>query len=127
MAKSFEVKIIESSMELTHKEKVAMKDISRAIKLDEACSESNELQIKPVGYVILSIHNDKSENPDYQQYLIIDASGTKYVTGSESFWRSFEDIWEEMEEDADEEWELIIYKKDSKNYKGKQFLTCSIV
>jgi hypothetical protein len=129
MTKSFEVKIVESSMELTHKQKVALKDISRAIKLDDACSAGNELQIKPTGYAILSVHNDKADNPDYEQYLIIDSSGEKYVTGSESFWRSFIDIWTEMTEDVEEseEWDLIIYKKDSKNYKGKQFLTCSIV
>lgn len=125
MTKSFEVKIVESSMELTHKQNVVLKDISRAIKLDEACSAGNELQIKPTGYAILSVHNDKADNPDYTQYLIIDNSGEKYVTGSDSFWRSFCDIWSEMAEDA-EEWDLIIYKKDSKNYKGKQFLTCSI-
>lgn len=128
MTKSFEVNIIETSMELTHKQKVAMKDTTRAIKLDEVCSEGNEIQIKPAGYAVLSVHNDKADNPDYEQYLIIDESGEKYITGSSSFWRSFIEIWVEMEEDAGEkeEWYLIIYKKDSKNYKGKQFLTCSI-
>ena len=128
MTKSFEVKIVEASMELTHKQKVALKDTSRAIKLDEACSEGNEIQIKPAGFVVLSVHNDKADNPDYEQYLIIDESGEKYVTGSSSFWRTFSYIWEEMVEDAEvnEDWDLVIYKKDSKNYKGKQFLTCSI-
>lgn len=128
MAKSFEVKIIETSMELTHKEKVMLKDTSRAIKLDEVCDNGNEIQIKPAGYARLSVHNEKADNPDYEQILVIDESGEKYITGSASFWRSFSEIWEEMEEDADEkeDWSLIIYKKDSKNYKGKQFLTCSI-
>ena len=128
MTKSFEVRVVDSSMELTHKQKVSLKDTSRAIKLDDICSDGNELQIKPTGYAILSVHNDKADNPDYTQYLIIDESGEKYVTGSNSFWRSFIDIWEEMTDDAEdnEEWSLIIYKKDSKNYKGKQFLTCSI-
>lgn len=128
MAKSFEVKIIETSMELTHKEKVMLKDTSRAIKLDEVCDNGNEIQIKPTGYARLSVHNEKADNPDYEQILVIDESGEKYITGSSSFWRSFSDIWDEMVIDADEkeEWSLIIYKKDSKNYKGKQFLTCSI-
>lgn len=135
MTKGFEVKIIESSMDLTHKQRVALKDVSRAIKLDEACSDGNELQIKPTGFAILSVHNDKADNPDYTQYLIIDESGEKYVTGSNSFWRSFIDIWTEMtdyttkegeDRTESEEWYLVIYKKDSKNYKGKQFLTCSI-
>lgn len=128
MAKSFEVKIIETSMELTHKEKVMLKDTSRAIKLDEVCDNGNEIQIKPAGYARLSVHNEKADNPDYEQILVIDESGEKYISGSYSFWRSFSDIWDEMVNDADEEeeWSLVIYKKDSKNYKGKQFLTCSI-
>ena len=128
MAKPFEVKIIETSMELTHKEKVMLKDISRAIKLDEVCDNENEIQIKPVGYARLSIHNEKSDHLDYEQFLVIDESGKKYITGSDSLWGSFSEIWDEMVNDADEkeEWSLIIYKKDSKNYKGKQFLTCSI-
>lgn len=129
MAKSFEVKIIDASMQLTCKQKIAMKDTSRAIKLDEVCAEGNEIQIKPTGYVVLSVHNEKSDNTDYEKYVIIDASGEKYITGSKSFWQSFKDIWEEMVEyvDEKEDWSLIIYKKDSKNYKSKQFLTCSIV
>lgn len=128
MAKSFEVKIIETSMELTHKEKVMLKDISRAIKLDEVCDNGNEIQIKPAGYARLSVHNEKADNSDYEQILVIDESGEKYITGSSSFWHSFSEIWDEMVNDADEkeEWFLIIYKKDSKNYKGKQFLTCYI-
>lgn len=129
MTKSFEVKIIETSMELTHKEKVMLKDTSRAIKLDEVCDNGNEIQIKPAGYAKLSVHNEKADNPDYDQILVIDESGAKYITGSSSFWRSFSEIWDEMVTDVDEkeEWSLIIYKKDSKSYKGKQFLTCSIV
>lgn len=128
MTKSFEVKIIETSMELTHKDKVMLKDTSRAIKLDEVCDNGNEIQLKPVGYARLSVHNEKADNPDYEQILVIDESGEKYITGSSSFLRSFSDIWDEMVNDADEEeeWALVIYKKDSKNYKGKQFLTCSI-
>lgn len=128
MSKSFEVKIIETSMELTHKEKVMLKDTSRAVKLDELCVSGNEIQIKPVGYARLSVHNEKADNPDYEQILVIDESGEKYITGSSSFCRSFSEIWDEMVNDGDEkeEWSLIIYKKDSKNYKGKQFLTCSI-
>ena len=85
MAKSFEVKIIETSMELTHKEKVMLKDTSRAIKLDEVCDNGNEIQIKPAGYARLSVHNEKADNPDYEQILVIDESGEKYITGSASF------------------------------------------
>ena len=36
------------------------------------------------------------------------------------------DIVDEMSESG-EEYKLSVYRKDSNNYKGKQFITCSIV
>ena len=116
--------IKESSRELTAKQRVALKDTTSAIKLDEAT------QVEPVTinvdmYAVLAIHNEKSENPDYDNYIVVDKNGTKYVTGSASFWSSFMDIFTEMEGE-DEEWALKVYRVPSKNYKGKDFITCSI-
>ena len=120
----YSVSIKESSRELTAKQRIALKDTTGAVKLDEAT------QIEPViinvdMYAILDIHNEKSENPDYENYIVVDKDGTKYVTGSSSFWSSFIDIFTEMEGD-DEEWALKVYRVPSKNYKGKDFITCSI-
>lgn len=122
----FKVKIKESSRELTAREKIKMKDTSNATKLDTAVAQGERLMITPVGYTILEIHNEKSDNKDYLNYVIEDANGEKYVTGSPSFWASFMDIWDEMSE-VGEEFSIDVYKLDSKNYKGKQFLTCSIL
>lgn len=121
---NYEVKIKESSKELSAKERIAMKDTSNAIKLDQAC-EGQTLTIKPTFYCILAVHNDKAEDPDYESYIIADENGNKYTTGSESFWNSFKGIWDEMQGE-NEDWEIDIYKLDSKNRAGKQFLTCSI-
>lgn len=120
----YSVSIKESSRELTAKQRIALKDTTSAIKLDEAT------QVEPVTinvdmYAVLAIHNEKSENPDYDNYVVVDKNGTKYVTGSASFWSSFMDIYEEME-DEDEEWAIKVYRVPSKNYKGKEFITCSI-
>lgn len=120
----YEVTIKEASMELTAKERIRLKDTSNAIKLDTATDEA-PLTIAPKAFAILSIHNEKSDNVDYLNYIIVDKDDNKYVTGSESFWSSFKSIWDEMENEP-EEWELEIYKLDSKNYKGKKFLTCSL-
>ena len=120
----YEVTIKEASMELTAKERIRLKDTTNAIKLDTATDEA-PLTITPKAFAILSIHNEKSDNVDYLNYIILDKDGNKYVTGSDSFWSSFKSIWDEMETEA-EEWELEIYKLDSKNYKGKKFLTCSL-
>lgn len=121
----YKVSIREVSRELTARERIMVKDTSNAIKLDEATKEA-PLVITPIAYAILAIHNEKSDNVDYENYLIMDADGHKYVTGSPSFWASFKEIWDEMESE-NEEYSIEIYKVDSKNYKGKQFLTCSIV
>ena len=94
----YKVVIADSSRELTAKERIMMKDTSDAIKLDEATQEARVL-IEEDAYVVLDIHNEKSDNVDYKNYLIVDKNGTKYVTGSESFWTSFMDIYEELTDD----------------------------
>ena len=122
----YNVSIKEVSKELTARERIMLKDTTNAIKLDEAANGEVPLVITPVAFAVLSIHNEKSDNVDYENYIIMDTDGNKYVTGSPSFWASFTEIWEEMK-DEDEGYSIEVYKRDSKNYKGKQFLTCSII
>lgn len=121
----YSVVIKDTSRELTIKQRIAIKDTSDAIKLDAACDE-NAVIIEPADYAILAIHNEKSDNVDYESYVIIDKNGDKYVTSSQSFMSSFMNIYFEMEGE-DEAWSIKAYKLDSKNYKGKKFLTCSII
>ena len=121
----YSVSIAETNKELTAKERIRLKDTSDAVKLDEATKEE-AIIITPNAYAILNIHNEKSDNKDYNNYLIEDADGTKYVTGSESFWASFIDIYNEMKDET-EPWQIKAYRLPSKNYKGKEFLTCSII
>lgn len=125
---SYKVEIEEASKAFSKREAIKIKDVSNAVKFDEI-AEGSPVVITPAAYAVLLVHNDKSENKDYPLYIILDTDGNKYMTGSESFWNSFIDIWEEMTdgEDEPEEFEIEVYKKDSKNYKGKKFLTCSIV
>ena len=121
---NYKVEIKESSKELSARERISLKDTTNAIKLDEALAEGDVI-ITPVDYVILDIHNEKAEDKDYENYIIVDKSGTKYVTGSSSFWNSFIEIYEEMK-DEEEEYSILAYRVESKNYKGKYFLSCSI-
>lgn len=120
----YSVKIKEASMELTAKQRIALKDTTSALKLDEV-TQVEDIIIKPQMWAVLEIHNEKSDNVDYENYILVDENGTKYVTGSNSFWTSFMDIYNEMEGE-DDEWAIKVFRVDSKNYKGKQFLTCSI-
>ena len=124
----YDVKIIETSKELTARERIMVKDTSNAIPLDEITQnpEAGAVVLKVADYAVLAVHNEKSDSKDYTKYLLIDESGNKYVTGSESFWEAFKAIWDEMA-DAGEAYSIEVYRLESKTYKGKSFITCSIV
>ena len=121
----YSVEIKETSRELSAKERIALKDTSDATKLDVVCDKEAVI-ITPVDYAVLSIHNEKSDNKDYENYILQDINGEKFVTGSASFWNSFMDIYNEMAGES-EDWSIKAYKLDSKNYNGKKFITCSII
>ena len=122
----YEVKIGFCSKELTAKERIQLKDTTDAIKLDDATKDGSII-ITPDFYAELIVHNEKAkDNPDYTQAIVIDTDGQKYVTGSNAFWDSFMNIADEMKGES-EEWSIKVYRVPSKNYKGKDFITCSIV
>ena len=131
MRENYNATIVESSFEMSRKEAIAFKDVSDAYSLDSIVTDDEPKIIAPRGYVIIDVHNEKSDNKDYTKYVIVDQDGNRYVTGSESFYDSFSDIWADMVDGATgepvEDFEIKIYKKPSKNYNGKAFLTCSIV
>lgn len=117
--------VVESaSKQLTARERIMVKDFTNAIKLDMATAEGKPLVIIPDYYAVIAVHNDKSDNKDYKKYVIVDTEGNKFVTGSENFFNTFMNIYEEM---AGEQFSISIYQSPSKNYKNKTFLTCSIV
>lgn len=122
----YEVKIIESSKELSARERISLKNFDEMIALDEAVNaETPRLMIDVSGYVVASVHNEKSDNVDYKKFIIIDKDGQRYITGSNPFFSSFKEIWDEMDGE-NEDWGITVYKRESSNYKGKEFLTCTI-
>lgn len=125
---NFTSTIIDSSFEMTARERIKFKDLTDAIKLDKETSENGSLKLTIANFAILQIHNGKSKNnPDYKNYMYIDEEGKKYVSGSESLWNAFKDIYDELHADGDTEpITLIFYRVPSKNYAGKDFLTCSL-
>lgn len=121
----YEVKIRETSFELTNRERIRIKDLQNAHKLDELVTPDSSFSFEFGGYAILDIHNDNSkDNIDYTNYLVFDRDGNKYYTGSKAFWNSMREIITEMD---DEEYTVEVTKHESKNYKGKFFLTASIL
>lgn len=137
---AYSAKIEYASKTLTGKQKVMLKDTTNALSLDELTKpkpimdgegkqvglEPQSVVIDPDFYVVLSVHNEKSKDKDYKKYVIVDKAGTKYITGSESLMRSFTEILTDMEGE-DEEYSVEVYRMPSKNYAGRDFLTCSIV
>lgn len=129
-----------ASKTLSGKQKAMLKDTTNALSLDELTQpqpkhddggnvigmEPRSVVIDPDFYVVLAVHNEKSKDKDYKKYVIVDKSGKKYITGSESLMRSFKDILTDMEGE-EEEYGIEVYRMPSKNFKGKDFLTCSIV
>lgn len=125
MRTDYSVQVKEVSKELTHKERVQITDLTDCVKLDKATQEGAVL-IDLDFYAVLEIHNEKSDDKDYANFVIVDKDGTRYSTGSMSFFNNLVDICEEME-DSNEEWKIKAYRKPSKNREGKDFITCSIV
>lgn len=124
----YEVKIAHSTKELTVREKIRIKDLSSAIQLDEATQSEGNVVIDFDYYVIIKVHNEFSnDDKDYNKYVIVDKAGNKFVTGSDSLITSLEEIVDEMTDAGETDFEIEVYRKDSKNYTGKQFLTCTIV
>lgn len=124
----YKVEIIHSTKELTVREKIRIKDLSNAIQLDDATQQEGNIVIDFDYYVILMVHNEFSKDEKvYNKYVIVDKSGNKFVTGSKSFMTSLEGIVDEMADAGETDFEIEVYRKDSKNYTGKQFLTCTIV
>lgn len=125
----YKVNITFASKELTVKEKLAVKDFTAAVSIDSALDNDGSLIIAPAMYAILDVHNERSKKEkDYRKFVVVDRAGTKYTTGSESFFSSFKEIFDIMQDEApDEEYSIECFRKPSKNYAGKTFLTCTIV
>lgn len=126
--KAYEVAIKESSKELTTKEKIRIKDLSNSTNLDALTQEQDSVIIDYDYHVILAIHNEKSKDrPDYENVVVVDKAGNKFNTGSNSFITALEEIIAEMAEAGETEIQIEVYRKPSKNYKGKDFITCSVI
>ena len=124
MTKGYSVEVLQSYVELTKAERVRLKTTDNAVRLDEA-TKNGEVIISPVNWAILQVHNEKANgDKDYQQYIIMDKSGATYLTGSENFFNTFMDIFEEMD---GEDYQVKAIRMPSKNFKGKDFLSCALV
>lgn len=124
----YSVTVLYTSRDLSVKEKIKIKDTTGSVTLDKATAEGSII-IKPDYWASLSIHNEKSkrEDKDYSNYIIVDKDGTIFSTGSESFWSSFISIVDELTAAGETDYEIKVYRLPSKNFAGKDYLTCSLL
>ena len=95
------------------------KDLGNATKLNDMAEEAMNAGAKAIienikDYAIVAIHNEASEDVDYNNYLIIDGNGDKYYTGSAPFWNSFKSIWDEMSES---DFNMLSFQMEMQEYK----------
>lgn len=119
--------ITRSTKELDAKQKIMMKDTTNTVSLDTATQGSDGVVIDVDFAVVLDVHNEKSDNKDYTKYIIVDKNGERYITGSESFWSAFENIYDELADAGIEDYQIKAYRLPSKNYAGRDFLTCALI
>lgn len=122
----YKATVIEATWAMTAREKLRYTDLTDAIQLDEA-TQSGDLIIDVDKWAVINVHNEKSDTVDYVKYVIIDKDDQVYVTGSESFWNAFIQIYEVMSEEGETTYSIKVYRRESKNYKGKDFITCRII
>lgn len=128
---NFSAAITEASRELTPRERVMFKDTQNALSMNEMAENAVKAGEKAIisdvkDYVVIKVHNEKSEDVDYDNFIVIDKDGNKYVTGSTSFWNAFKAIWDELKDET-EPWGIQLNLIPSKNYAGRNVLTCSLI
>lgn len=127
MRTDYNTKIRYSSKELSAKERIILKDTGNAAKLD-ALLEDGPIEIPVDYYAIVDIHNEKAkQDKDYSQIVIVDNAGNKFTSGSNSLIEAISDMADELADEGIEEFTISIFRKPSKNYTGKYFITCSLV
>lgn len=124
----------ESVKGLTAREKITIKALNDVTELNDLVTPEQAIMINIDNVVTVQVHNEKSDNQDYNKYVYIDKDGTKYVSGSEPLYTTVKDILSDIEDaiadggmDETEDITIKVMKKESANYKGQMFLTAELI
>jgi hypothetical protein len=121
MKNTFKSEISYCNTELTVKEKIQFKNLNDSESIN-TLENGTILTVDKWG--LLQIHNEKLDEPDYQNVVLVTQDGNKYHTSSNSFFMSIDDIQSELDEAGEKlPFDIKIVKKQSKNNSG-QFITC---
>ncbi len=129
--KTYKSEVVDSSKELTAKERIQLKDLTDGTNLNELVSSAGHVDISIDFTATVEVHNEKAEHKDYTVYVYMDKDGTKYYSGSETLANRISEIADELADDgisiSDEGIILQVYGRDSKNFAGRQFLTAKLL
>lgn len=121
MKNTFKTEISYCNTELTVKEKIQFKNLNDSESIN-TLENGTILTVDKWG--LLQIHNEKLDEPDYQNVVLVTPDGNKYHTSSNSFFMAIDDIQSELDEAGEKlPFDIKIVKKQSKNNSG-QFITC---
>ena len=121
MENTFKTEINYCNTELTVKEKIQFKNLNDSESIN-TLENGTILTVDKWG--LLQIHNEKLDEPDYQNVVLVTPDGNKYHTSSNSFFMAIDDIQSELDEAGEKlPFDIKIVKKQSKNNSG-QFITC---
>ena len=134
--REYEVTITGSSLEkIRGTERLRYTNFAGMVQLDDIISDDGvKTALDITGYVECHVHNDKSDTQEYDKLVLIAKDGELYLTGSDSFKRSFIEIFEALSDDFDDDgiapqdrvYPILAFKAPSKNIKGKTFLCCAV-
>ena len=124
--KDYKVEIKSCSKELTARERIQLKDLTNAVKI-EPLTEVEPLVIPIAFHAELHVINPASEDKEYDTFVLVDHEGNKFYSGSESLWSSYINIYDELVDAGEEDFAISITRLPSKKREGKHFLTCSLV
>ena len=134
--REYEVTITGSSLEkIRGTERLRCTNFTGMVQLDDIISDDGvKTALDITGYVECHVHNDKSDKAEYDKLVLIAKDGELYLTGSDSFKRSFSEIFEALTDDfvedgiapQDRVYPILAFKAPSKNIKGKTFLCCAV-
>ena len=121
MKNIFKSEISYCNTDLTVKEKIQFKNLNDSESIN-TLENGTTLTVDKWGLV--QIHNEKLDEQDYQNVVLVTPEGNKYHTSSNSFFMAIDDIQSELDEAGEKgAFDIKIVKKQSKNNSG-QFITC---
>lgn len=129
---NYESSITFSSRDLSPIEKIKLKDLTATVALDDELKSipEHKLTFTPELVVVVSVHNPKAKsNTDYDTLVFTDSeTGVRYRTSSTSFKLAVLDIMNDLiaADINPNTVPLVAYTRPSKNFTGKDFLTCAI-